>query len=184
MKNQYFSFFTCPIIQKIYRLVICSWFYLYSYIFGKNSTMEKIAMTTPVFTQAYDAELKKVSIQIVLPLDKDMSRWESSAILIESIIIWNYLKCSFHWLIPKLRRDKIIWKWTLIDPFHSIRSWATSVKNCPAYQILIKKHWAWGKWKEVLLQYWNSVENLLRILFVRKWENCRLVLSEMVWGLS
>lgn len=31
-------------------------------------------MTTPVFTQAYDNELKKVSIQIVLPQDKDMSR--------------------------------------------------------------------------------------------------------------
>ncbi|MED6132605.1 hypothetical protein PIB30_020615 [Stylosanthes scabra] len=41
------------------------------YIFGKNSTMEKIPMTTPVFTQAVDAELSKVSIQIVLPLDKE-----------------------------------------------------------------------------------------------------------------
>ncbi|KAK9269159.1 hypothetical protein L1049_000928 [Liquidambar formosana] len=43
------------------------------YIFGKNSTMEKIPMTTPVFTQALDAEMSKVSIQIVLPLEKDMS---------------------------------------------------------------------------------------------------------------
>ncbi|GLT28945.1 hypothetical protein SLA2020_038450 [Shorea laevis] len=44
------------------------------YIFGKNSTMEKIPMTTPVFTQASDAELSDVSIQIVLPSDKDISR--------------------------------------------------------------------------------------------------------------
>lgn len=43
------------------------------YIFGKNSTMEKIPMTTPVFTQAFDAERSKVSIQIVLPSDKDMN---------------------------------------------------------------------------------------------------------------
>ncbi|KAI4344073.1 hypothetical protein L6164_011345 [Bauhinia variegata] len=42
------------------------------YIFGKNSTVEKIPMTTPVFTQALDAELSKVSIQIVLPFDKEM----------------------------------------------------------------------------------------------------------------
>ncbi|XP_061352561.1 uncharacterized protein LOC133297431 [Gastrolobium bilobum] len=41
------------------------------YIFGKNSTTEKIPMTTPVFTQATDAELSKVSIQIVLPIDKE-----------------------------------------------------------------------------------------------------------------
>ncbi|KAJ1435134.1 SOUL heme-binding protein [Sesbania bispinosa] len=41
------------------------------YIFGKNSTAEKIPMTTPVFTQAVDADLSKVSIQIVLPLDKE-----------------------------------------------------------------------------------------------------------------
>nr|AFK48684.1 unknown [Lotus japonicus] len=40
------------------------------YIFGKNSTAEKISMTTPVFTQAIDPDLSKVSIQIVLPLDK------------------------------------------------------------------------------------------------------------------
>ncbi|XP_002529364.2 uncharacterized protein LOC8276216 [Ricinus communis] len=43
------------------------------YIFGKNSTMEKIPMTTPVFTEANDPEASKVSIQIVLPLDKDLS---------------------------------------------------------------------------------------------------------------
>ncbi|XP_038695626.1 uncharacterized protein LOC119992886 [Tripterygium wilfordii] len=43
------------------------------YIFGKNSKGEKIPMTTPVFTQALDAELSKVSIQIVLPLDTDIS---------------------------------------------------------------------------------------------------------------
>ncbi|KAL5771327.1 hypothetical protein ACOSP7_015481 [Xanthoceras sorbifolium] len=43
------------------------------YIFGKNSTTEKIPMTTPVFTQAYDAALSKISIQIVLPPEKDIS---------------------------------------------------------------------------------------------------------------
>ncbi|KAI9125558.1 hypothetical protein K1719_002976 [Acacia pycnantha] len=43
------------------------------YIFGKNSTAEKIPMTTPVFTQAMDAELSKVSVQIVLPLDKEIN---------------------------------------------------------------------------------------------------------------
>ncbi|XP_044471205.1 uncharacterized protein LOC123200133 isoform X1 [Mangifera indica] len=42
------------------------------YIFGKNSTTEKIPMTTPVFTQAFDADMSKVSIEIVLPLDKDI----------------------------------------------------------------------------------------------------------------
>ncbi|CAJ1975375.1 unnamed protein product [Sphenostylis stenocarpa] len=41
------------------------------YIFGKNSKMEKIPMTTPVFTQTNDADLSNVSIQIVLPLDKE-----------------------------------------------------------------------------------------------------------------
>lgn len=34
-------------------------------------------MTTPVFTQAIDAELSKVSIQIVLPLDKETKRYAS-----------------------------------------------------------------------------------------------------------
>ncbi|KAL8488454.1 hypothetical protein ACS0TY_024649 [Phlomoides rotata] len=43
------------------------------YIFGKNSTAEKIPMTTPVFTQAFDPEISKVSIQIVLPSEKDIS---------------------------------------------------------------------------------------------------------------
>ncbi|KAG8372660.1 hypothetical protein BUALT_Bualt12G0089700 [Buddleja alternifolia] len=45
------------------------------YIFGKNSAAEKIPMTTPVFTQAFDPEISKVSIQIVLPSGKDMSRF-------------------------------------------------------------------------------------------------------------
>ncbi|KAL1097226.1 hypothetical protein V6Z11_D05G021100 [Gossypium hirsutum] len=43
------------------------------YIFGKNSTTEKIPMTTPVFTHALDPELSDVSIQIVLPSEKDIS---------------------------------------------------------------------------------------------------------------
>ncbi|KAI4377363.1 hypothetical protein MLD38_015002 [Melastoma candidum] len=43
------------------------------YIFGKNSSEEKIPMTTPVFTQALDSEMSKVSIQFSLPLDKDFS---------------------------------------------------------------------------------------------------------------
>ncbi|KAJ4789225.1 SOUL heme-binding family protein [Rhynchospora pubera] len=43
------------------------------YIFGKNSSSEKIPMTTPVFTQASDDNLSDVSIQIVLPLDKDFN---------------------------------------------------------------------------------------------------------------
>ena len=54
------------IIQKLIHLS--------RYIFGKNSRSEKIQMTTPVFTQAFDAELSKVSIQVVLPLEKDISR--------------------------------------------------------------------------------------------------------------
>jgi len=32
-------------------------------------------MTTPVFTQTNDANLSKVSIQIVLPLDKETERY-------------------------------------------------------------------------------------------------------------
>ncbi|XP_021614793.1 uncharacterized protein LOC110616661 isoform X2 [Manihot esculenta] len=44
------------------------------YIFGKNSTMEKIPMTTPVFTEANDVESSEVSIQIVIPLEKEFSR--------------------------------------------------------------------------------------------------------------
>ncbi|KAJ0977829.1 hypothetical protein J5N97_013303 [Dioscorea zingiberensis] len=43
------------------------------YIFGKNSSTEKIPMTTPVFTQALDDKLSEVSIQIVLPLDKELA---------------------------------------------------------------------------------------------------------------
>lgn len=43
------------------------------YIFGKNSTMEKIPMTTPVFTQSSDDKLSEVSIQIVLPRNKELS---------------------------------------------------------------------------------------------------------------
>ncbi|XP_068648877.1 uncharacterized protein [Aristolochia californica] len=44
------------------------------YIFGKNSSKEKIPMTTPVFTQALDAKLYNVSIQIVLPSEKEISK--------------------------------------------------------------------------------------------------------------
>ncbi|KAL6839434.1 hypothetical protein ACP4OV_030704 [Aristida adscensionis] len=43
------------------------------YIFGKNASSEKIPMTTPVFTQASDDKLSDVSIQIVLPMNKDLS---------------------------------------------------------------------------------------------------------------
>ncbi|KAM7275932.1 hypothetical protein ACFE04_017798 [Oxalis oulophora] len=43
------------------------------YIFGKNSTKEKIKMTTPVLTSVTDIDSSKVSIQIVLPSDKDIS---------------------------------------------------------------------------------------------------------------
>lgn len=32
-------------------------------------------MTTPVFTEASDAEFSEVSIKVCLPLDKDLSRW-------------------------------------------------------------------------------------------------------------
>ncbi|CAI9100229.1 OLC1v1037180C1 [Oldenlandia corymbosa var. corymbosa] len=42
------------------------------YIFGKNATTEKIPMTTPVFTQAVDENTSNVSIQIVLPAEKDL----------------------------------------------------------------------------------------------------------------
>ncbi|XP_021741627.1 uncharacterized protein LOC110707868 isoform X1 [Chenopodium quinoa] len=42
------------------------------YIFGKNSKEEKIPMTTPVFTETDDAGESKVSVQIVLPQDKDL----------------------------------------------------------------------------------------------------------------
>ncbi|KAJ0442591.1 putative SOUL heme-binding protein [Helianthus annuus] len=43
------------------------------YIFGKNSRVEKIPMTTLVFTQAFDLEMSKMSIQIVLPSEKDIN---------------------------------------------------------------------------------------------------------------
>ncbi|CAA2967054.1 Hypothetical predicted protein [Olea europaea subsp. europaea] len=43
------------------------------YIFGKNSAGEKIPMTTPVFTQAFDPDISKVSVQIVLPSEKDLN---------------------------------------------------------------------------------------------------------------
>ncbi|VAI89421.1 unnamed protein product [Triticum turgidum subsp. durum] len=43
------------------------------YIFGKNASSEKIAMTTPVFTQASDDKLSDVSIQIALPMNKDLN---------------------------------------------------------------------------------------------------------------
>ncbi|KAG0514963.1 hypothetical protein BDA96_10G238400 [Sorghum bicolor] len=42
------------------------------YIFGNNASSEKIPMTTPVFTQASDDTLSDVSIQIVLPMNKDL----------------------------------------------------------------------------------------------------------------
>ncbi|PIA65428.1 hypothetical protein AQUCO_00100726v1 [Aquilegia coerulea] len=42
------------------------------YIFGKNSRAEKIPMTTPVFTQAFDDQ-SKIAIQIVLPKEKDLN---------------------------------------------------------------------------------------------------------------
>lgn len=43
------------------------------YIFGKNTRAEKIPMTTPVFTQMMDRELSQVHIQIVLPLERQLS---------------------------------------------------------------------------------------------------------------
>ncbi|KAL6602940.1 hypothetical protein ACP70R_043301 [Stipagrostis hirtigluma subsp. patula] len=43
------------------------------YIFGKNASSEKIPMTTPVFTQASDDKISDVSIQIVLPMNKDLN---------------------------------------------------------------------------------------------------------------
>lgn len=43
------------------------------YIFGKNASSEKIPMTTPVFTQASDDKLSDVSIQIALPMNKDLN---------------------------------------------------------------------------------------------------------------
>ncbi|GAB4832915.1 hypothetical protein Ancab_006934 [Ancistrocladus abbreviatus] len=43
------------------------------YIFGKNSAMEKIPMTTPVFTEAIGPEMSKVAIQIALPGEKELT---------------------------------------------------------------------------------------------------------------
>jgi hypothetical protein len=45
------------------------------YIFGKNASSEKIPMTTPVFTQTSDDKFSDVSIQVVLPLNKDLDRY-------------------------------------------------------------------------------------------------------------
>ncbi|KAK2630723.1 hypothetical protein QOZ80_6AG0544140 [Eleusine coracana subsp. coracana] len=42
------------------------------YIFGKNASSEKIPMTTPVFTRTSDDKVSDVSIQIVLPMNKDL----------------------------------------------------------------------------------------------------------------
>ncbi|CAA2963774.1 Hypothetical predicted protein [Olea europaea subsp. europaea] len=38
------------------------------------SLREKIPMTTPVFTQAFDPDISEVSVQIVLPSEKDLNR--------------------------------------------------------------------------------------------------------------
>lgn len=64
--------FSCVVL--LFFWVIWMIIHLSRYIFGKNSKSEKIPMTTPVFTQAFDAGLSKVSIQIVLPFEKDISR--------------------------------------------------------------------------------------------------------------
>ncbi|WOL09202.1 hypothetical protein Cni_G17955 [Canna indica] len=50
------------------------------YIFGKNSSTEKIPMTTPVFTQAVDDTLSEVTIQIVLPMNKDLGNLPSPTV--------------------------------------------------------------------------------------------------------
>ena len=57
------------------QFVVLTTIYLSNrYIFGKNSKTEKIPMTTPVFTEASESNPSSVSIQVVLPLDKDMKR--------------------------------------------------------------------------------------------------------------
>lgn len=43
------------------------------YIFGKNTRAEKIPMTTPVFTEMKDGNSSQVHIQIVLPLERQLS---------------------------------------------------------------------------------------------------------------
>jgi hypothetical protein len=58
-------------IYPLLMEVICSC----RYIFGKNASSEKIQMTTPVFTQTSDDKLSDVSIQVVLPLNKDLNRY-------------------------------------------------------------------------------------------------------------
>uniref|UniRef100_A0A6V7QPQ9 Heme-binding-like protein At3g10130, chloroplastic n=1 Tax=Ananas comosus var. bracteatus TaxID=296719 RepID=A0A6V7QPQ9_ANACO len=58
------------------------------YIFGKNSSMEKIPMTTPVFTQASDDKLSEVHIQIVLPMGKELDSFpapESQAVHLRKV---------------------------------------------------------------------------------------------------
>lgn len=42
-------------------------------------------MTTPVFTEAYDSELSRVSIQVVLPLDKDISKLSAAL-----MFLWHF----------------------------------------------------------------------------------------------
>lgn len=96
-------------IQFSYVVLLFSWviwmiIHLSRYIFGKNSKSEKIPMTTPVFTQAYDAELSKVSIQIVLPLEKDISRWGSSYFFGCKILTLK-IECWYRSLCPKMQLD-------------------------------------------------------------------------------
>lgn len=43
-------------------------------------------MTTRVFTQAIDADLSKVSIQIVLPLDKETKRYVSEIFRVKNLM--------------------------------------------------------------------------------------------------
>jgi SOUL heme-binding protein len=66
-------------VVVVYTLYVVNFvelvFFPFRYIFGNNSSSEKISMTTPVFTQASDDSLSDVSIQIVLPHDKDLNRY-------------------------------------------------------------------------------------------------------------
>ncbi|KAI3791488.1 hypothetical protein L2E82_05259 [Cichorium intybus] len=52
------------------------------FIDGKNSKEENIAMITSVFTQAFDPDMSKMSIQVVLPSDKDLTSHKASRIFI------------------------------------------------------------------------------------------------------
>lgn len=70
----YLQDFLCAPFLFVWMTFIIDRYYLSRYIFGKNSKMEKIPMTTPVFTEASNSERSNVSIQVVLPLDKDMNR--------------------------------------------------------------------------------------------------------------